>query len=74
MLSDRGIREAIKAGTLGIEPFNESQLGACSYDVAIERIVRVKRPKLAAAGISKIGIERFADRRCAPYDGGMTGA
>src|SRR3989344_748947 len=71
MLSDRGIKDAMLEGRLVIDPFNSSQLGACSYDLTVERIVRVKRPKLALKAISEMGIMRFADKRCAPYDGIM---
>ena len=70
MLSDRGIKDAILEGRLGIEPFNQSQLGPCSYDLTIERIVRVKTPDVAEA-VSKMGIVRFTDKRCEPYDGCM---
>lgn len=38
MLSDRGIRQAIKSERLIIDPFDEMDLGPCSYDLEIERI------------------------------------
>ncbi|MBI4170209.1 MAG: hypothetical protein HY514_00805 [Candidatus Aenigmarchaeota archaeon] len=50
MLSDRGIRQAIKEGTLSIEPFNPyprdqktPNLGTCSYNLHNQAFFRVKR-------------------------------
>jgi len=37
ILSDKGIRQAIKAGEITLEPFKEEDLQPCSYDLHIDK-------------------------------------
>jgi len=72
MLSDRGIRQAMKDGSLVIEPFDEKFLGPCSYDLEIKRIYRVEKPNkpfLTEDDIDDSPMERFLETDCEAYDG-----
>lgn len=66
MLSDGGIKDAIKEENLIIEPFDELKLGSCSYDLTIEKLWHVAKPELDRDDYK---IEKFVDICCGPYDG-----
>ncbi|MBI2232951.1 MAG: hypothetical protein HYU56_03440 [Candidatus Aenigmarchaeota archaeon] len=72
MLSDIGIKQAMKDGSLVIEPFDEKFLGPCSYDLEIKRVYRVKRsenPFVDPKDEEEISMERFLETECEAYDG-----
>ncbi len=72
MLSDLGLKRAMKEGRLVIDPFDERYLGPCSYDLEMQRIYRVKRPEkpfVIGGSEDDVPMERFIEDECEAYDG-----
>ncbi|MFW9944555.1 MAG: dCTP deaminase [Candidatus Sifarchaeia archaeon] len=44
MLSDVDIQKAMKAGAIGIDPFDPDSLGPCSIDLKLDSIFRIYNP------------------------------
>lgn len=65
ILSDKGIREAIRRGSLSIEPFDVSRLGPMSYDIAVDRLYERKWDREPRDGML---FEEFLASCCAPLE------
>jgi dCTP deaminase len=69
ILSDRSLREAIAAGTIVVDPFDERLVQPSSIDLRVDRLFRVFRNHTAAVIDVKLDLENLTELVEVPDDG-----